>query len=418
MRILLGVYLLLGIGVIDCQLPKAVEKAIEALKEICANRYMPLTSVKQVQLMAQILIKKPKICEERFRASFHEIIPVLRFDSQLYLCNTEKIQQVSNYHLRFIAPPMFDEGAQDDMKALQREIDHQTVKVQTERADGVEAVFEVESIPISLKLFFKAWALQYSGLCKKILYENLSRAVQDKFGKDDVLLLNLFTDGLRELLLHNAQTGQVEVLDFRGIVDLPKLDTRTRPELQHLRKQISQLDLEKQPELAEFFHLCREKFRPIYSKLILPVVVLAKLGYDYMGPKLDRAYGMLKDDAQIRAWAALTAVCEMQLNQERRVSRRHSGRLLDYWPTINLIFDDKLWIKDNNELDKEIERIENSHSKGLTKALYMAKIQGDKFASMLDLTRSAWFRRNRAAVAVSLGMVGGMATFGNICTKF
>lgn len=408
------------IRTITAEEPNLIELEVKKLKDICANKYVPLTSVKEVQMLIKILDRRPKYCAKKFRQSFLELEPILTLTNRQRICDDDKFDQIVSYHFRFISPKIETYESGDDLQALGREIRRQPLKVHLPDYGVQVDKFNNEiMIPTALQMFFKAWVLQVSGLCKKTLMENLNRAVQENLDKSDISVIGTFVAAGNEPVVDPLSGKKVSDLNFDGIVYMPELEGNIRPELDALREEAVKIDLKKDPELDRFFHACKLRFKPIYSKLVLPVVRLAKLGYDYMGPKLEKAYGVIQNDPEVKAWAAITALCESRGKFELIESEPPIDmKLLDYSPTINFQLDDQLWIKNQGELEKELERIEGSRSTGLKKALYLAGVQGNKFVSLLDPHRSAWFRRNRNVVAISVSSLGFLTSLTNLCLHF
>lgn len=407
-------------GSFGADLPKSLEIEVKKLKEICANRYVPIDDVKDVQLFIKILNRAPKLCPKKFLQSFMELDPILTLEKHHRLCDEDKFQLIAAYHFRYIMPKVETYSSGDDLTALGHEIVSQPLKVHLQNFGvQVDQYNNVIMIPNSLQIFFKAWALQVSGLCKKTLMENLNRAVQENMDKSDIAMINAFIATSKEGVVDPVSGEKINDLNFSGIVYMPDLEGNTRPELDALREETIKLDLKKDPEVERFFHACKLRFRPVYMKLILPVVRLAKLGYDYMGPKLDKAYGTIQDDPLVNAWAAVTAICELRGTIEIMESDPPADmQQLKYSPAINFVLADKLWIKNQNELETELERIEGSRSTGIKKALYLAGVHGNKLIHLLDPHRSAWFRRNRATVGIAVGSLNLISGITSLAIHF
>lgn len=55
---------------------------------------------------------------------------------------------------------------------------------------------------------------------------------------------------------------------------------------------------------------CRTKFRPVYEKLILPMVRISKLGYSVLVPQYERKLSLLSTDFTVKRWYGVTQFCE------------------------------------------------------------------------------------------------------------
>lgn len=412
----LGLIILISSPLSECNVPSAVAQEVKKLKDICANRYVPLTSVHEVRLMIRILIRRPEYCAAKFRQSFMELDSILGLEQDQRLCDKDKFDQIMNYHFRFINPKLESYEYGDDLRKLEKKNIRQK-PLQTDLFDYGVQTDQYDSeilIPVSLQYFFKAWALQVSGLCKRTLMENLSRA-QDNLDASDMKIVDDFIRASRVDIIDPITKKKVDDLKFNGIVYMPELEGTTRPELDALREQALKLDLTEDPELDRLFHACKLRFKPIYSKLILPIVRLAKLGYDYMGTKLKQGYGVISKDANVRAWSAIAAICEARGDYKMETQPPVDMTPVKYSPTINFILDDNLWIKGRDQLQKEFARIDGSRSKGIKQFAYLVGVQKNKLVSMLDPHQFAWFRKNRIALGITVGSMGFITSFTNLC---
>lgn len=400
----------------QCDTPNTVVQEVKKLKDICANRYVPLKSVKEVRLMIRILARRPEYCPKEFIQAFMELEPVLALEKEHRLCDKDKFDQIAGYHFRFINPKLEAYEYGQDLRKLGKEIKKRTLK-----ADLFDYGYQTDQydnnlmIPVSLQYFFKAWALQVNGLCKRALMENLGRAVQDNLDADDKHFIEKFLQVARTDIKDPISGNKIESLKFNGIIYMPELEGNIRPELDALRDQSLKLDLTLDPELDRFFHACKLKFKPIYSKLIIPIVRLAKLGYDYMGTKLEDGYGKISKDPNVKAWSAITAICESRGDFQMESEPPVDMKPVKYSPIINFNLDGELWINGRDQLEKEFARIAGSRNKGAGRLLYLAGIQKNKIVSFLDPHKSAWFRRNRIALGMTVGGLGFLTGFTNLC---
>jgi len=367
------------------------------LKDVCANRQVPIISVADARRLIGELIQEPDMCPESFRQSLYELSPVLALEKGQRLCGEAKFKQIAEYHFRYINPKQETYRTGDDLDHLNKVVKKRPLT--EEKFDYSVQLDDYKQeimIPISLQQFFKAWALQVSGLCKRALVDNLERAIQTLLYDTELDLIDRFVK-IGPQVMDPITKSPTNELKFSTLVYMPELEGFRGPNDDVLHAQTTQLDLTKEPELNVFMHACRDRFRPIYSKLILPVVRLAKLGYDYVGPRIDDISDTFTKDSQMLKWLALTSVCEYQGKVELIEPEIAPIKMIpiDYEPMINYVVDDPLWIRGAEALRRELQRIEGKNSTGLKRILFNAGVSGRKALALLDPHRFAWYRRNQ-----------------------
>ena len=65
--------------------------------------------------------------------------------------------------------------------------------------------------------------------------------------------------------------------------------------------------------IESFKRVCHYKFKPIYTKLIMPIVRLSDLGYHNTGKQFARELDRLRSSKTVRHWYQLTQLCEAVL---------------------------------------------------------------------------------------------------------
>lgn len=60
-------------------------------------------------------------------------------------------------------------------------------------------------------------------------------------------------------------------------------------------------------------HHCHYNLKPIYSKLILPIIPLSKLGYSIKGERFKIELVALKDNDRVKYWYGAAQLCELVL---------------------------------------------------------------------------------------------------------
>lgn len=394
----------------------STQPVLKTLEDICSNRNVPLTSVSQVKKLIRKLNKKPKACPDKYQQSLRELDPVLTLENGQRWCDEAKFRQIASYHFRYINPKVETYTRGDDLSNLNHEIQQRPLEADLfDHSVQVDEYDQEVMIPIGLQYFFKAWALQVAGICKRELMENIRRAVQEKMDKQDMGAIGAFFEAGRTVV-DPITDKKIERLTFDGVVYMPELEGHTHPELEVLRQETTTLNLKDNPDLHRFFSACKLRYKPIYSQLILPVVRMAKLGYDYMGTNLQNVYGTIERDPDVLAWLGLTAICELRGNFKLVDSETPLDmQEVTYAPTITFDVEDSLWIKGKVQLQKEFDRIKGSRSTGFRKVLYNAGVKGNRLVSFLDPHRSAWYRRNQSTLSSTLNSMSIISNLASIC---
>lgn len=374
------------------------------LKDVCSNRQVPIISIPDVQRLIQDATNEPETCPENYLQSFYELEPILTITEKERLCSEKKFQQIAEYHFRYINPKKEVYKLGDDLNNLNKEIVKRPLHEQKfDYTVQLDSYRQEIMIPISLQQFFKAWALQVSGLCKRAIIDNLERAVNVNLNETFLDMI----DDLGKRGENNPLTNDsVKDLNFNGIVYLPELDGPIESGDEDIRKETTVMDLRSDERLNRFMHACKYAFEPIYSKLIMPVVRLAKLGYDYVGPKIDDIREQLYKGAFVRKWLAITAICEAQGKFELvDPDNQFKMTKINYEPMYSYKIDSELWIKGAEALRGELSRIRGHRATGFQKFLFDTRVGGRKVIAFLDPHQFAWYRRNQNTLSSALNVL-------------
>ena len=232
--------------------------------------------------------------------------------------------------------------------------------------------------PAALRLFFSSLCFQVSVECKKLLLSRLEADTKNKVTGDD---FELFEST-------NEATGGPE--DFDDIIMPSDIRSAFGNKEKRLRMLVNPTLGEKMGKTIE---LCAAKFRPFYSKLILPLIELSHLGYNYQGERLESELAALKTNKLAHKWFNVVQTCEtfptsdICVDKANVVSdkksmvfvggkeadklRRSQGTLNDLVGSVEpLVYEpqvennlDELWIQDEDELKKQIATYKASHEK-------------------------------------------------------
>lgn len=420
-----------------------VNKKQVTLEEVCSNAQVPIISVHEFERLFKDLLKDDtfSICIAGYRQAITQLEPIV-LNQDHAVCSDEKFELIKKYHFQFINPrqetyKFGDDLAHLDKKIVYRQLDENPLEygVQLDERDK-----EVRC-PIAVQQFFKAYVLQVSGLCKMSLIANVQEAMRS-LDDDDYKLFSLIkynTNANEKSPVRESAQGGKSVqklepnkglqasplidlanklhkfkygLPFRELVYMPELEGELEEGDLQRSQEVVVLDLRERPELNNFMRACDRRFRPIYSKLIMPIVRLAKLGYDYVGRELDRHGDQLQAD-DVMTWRLVTLICEsngkIQLvgdedvaegdEEEEAESGRPKMRRITFNPVNNRRIDGALWIKGAEQLAEEF-RNSNAHQlHGLQKFLHDSSVAGRKFVAAVDPQRFRFYRRNQNTIS-------------------
>lgn len=422
---MVGLILALQLGA-DC--------AQVTLRDVCANTQAPIESVQDfARILSQLDAGEQfEICK-RYRLAFDMLRPII-MNTDHQVCGDEKFALMERFHSRFISAVAESGEPADrtqDNLAEQRPREHGA-----ERADRAE---DEAFCPISLQQLFKAYAMQASGLCKQRLAKNIELAMREMDDDDhDTFAVFKFRpadetrqapiwgraselDGDKrpeETLASFVQNPDQFTynLSFKELVHLPELEGEL--ERAEARGESTQMDLRDKPELNKFLLTCRKRFRPVYSKLILPIVRLAKLGYDYVGSHLDRYQDKLESDL-INEWLLATLICESHANFEL-VAGDHDaqGAAMDelhFELLRGRPIDGKLWIKDPEELAFEFKLSSAFNQGGFQKFLANSQLAARKVNRTLNPKRLDFYKQHERSIGA---VMYTLRTFSQLVGKF
>lgn len=210
-------------------------------------------------------------------------------------------------------------------------------------AKNVEHREAANQKPLSwcLKVFFMYYALEVGSICKRNLINNLVWDVNNKLKESDYQLsngnnLNNIMFGLGEhFSAMKSVNSYDDIIMIWNIIDgsllakenseILKSSSATKQDEIHAIKldnglneitgsQIKLFVKSKNPNsMLSLQYKCSRKFKPIYSKLILPIIELADLGYSLEDESFERELNELKENETVKRWYVITQICETVL---------------------------------------------------------------------------------------------------------
>lgn len=255
-----------------------VDEVKQDLKSLCENNpTFELTRISQVRKIVELIKSQPDLiteCPQRTRDALSSIKPIVS-DSLDDVCSMAKVDQIYEYHFNFIA--QFG------------------VHFATDKNSG--------SIPRALSRFFIAFALSMSSVCKKTMINSLVLDTQH-LNEDDMKSIEVWTNN-KGGLVQSLGSGPRDFDDLLLIRDFARFDDSDNEPMEKVYIQTGSIEM-----LTKIQTLCKRRFKPIYGRLILPLVSLSNAGYNYEGEDLERELSELKTNELVNKWYKITYLCE------------------------------------------------------------------------------------------------------------
>lgn len=397
------------------------------------------------------------ICKDRYRSAFVELDPILKTKS-MELCGELAFERIRNYHFRFIQPVEHVNRMPTQFEAVPTNIVKQQLHPEPRKYTAeFDENDNVIMIPIAVRHFFLAYALQVSHLCKRNLALNLKEDTERLLTEEEQSIMMLFD---RSTPVGQALVKGFKELDFDNVLYMKELDgvanRPTNDEFDGERKQHLKTTATHDSSVYAMALACKNKFKPIYDKLVMPIVKLSKLGYDYRGKEFDQKEKHALSGNNMQIWLGIVHVCELFENsiiidgesvreqqlqppEELTCSETHEGELdeiseqqakeltdkaqkcsfttgpIEYEQTWFATFEDKLMIAGEKNLDMELS-LKPGHKNpfGFRGFLRKAAGQVKKALAKLDMERFTHYRRNSLWYAGVLNFISSCSNVASI----
>lgn len=323
------------------------------LESFCNNKPVRLVSISQVRrLIADSRSAEIAACND-IRRSLDQLDDILEVVESGRSCNLDLVEKIRRFNYGFVAQAYIDKKTSDN---------------QVKQGDS-------RLIPDVVRQFFISLCFQISAECKITMINSLEYDTQDLISESDYATI--------KLLEHNGVTmlsAETEVSDFDDIILLDDLKNSLVDGKQMAPSKLL-LKVRTSEVINDLIRTCRNKFKPIYDKLIMPLIKLSNLGFNYQGELLERELEELRHNELVKRWYNIVQTCEafdtveiyedpdMCLSDDRRaisfVSITEAQKLakqqaspseLDESPIeyeqVITHNSDRLWIQDQQELER------------------------------------------------------------------
>lgn len=219
-------------------------------------------------------------CSKTYESSLSDLGKIIS-SSDENVCSDEVVSLMRDYHLKYISESDHDRAYNDAVA------------------------------PKMLKIFFIQYALQVSTICKLALVGSLER--QTGLINEGELSSPRLASVLSELSIYVNPIEKVHDFDDLQLGwDAVLLDGP--PDIDPITNEPVRLYLKVRDanRLFAWQSDCRNKFRPVYGKIIMPVVRLADCGYSANSPSIGFEQRRLSDRSSddVKNWYSVAQICE------------------------------------------------------------------------------------------------------------
>lgn len=292
-------------------LDKSTEGGLELIEPIaqiiCAQRgggnsNKQISRVSTVKLLLEYFnnskesSSKLAECGKHLGPILRELIDLIDVSND-NVCSDAKVSRIEEFHRKYVSTANLDVA---------------------NRADTRNKL----ALPEIIKLFFMHYAIETSASCKINLINNLEWDAKTKVSEEDQ---QLGRSGLIDEIIATLGDGHSldQVSDYDDIVLLWDLIPEWNPNKEsNMRLEKEAIDpvtgepvnvfikVQQPHRMRTIQALCRNKLKPIYSKLIMPIIRLANSGYSCNGDRFAREIAELKKNELVKRWYGITQICE------------------------------------------------------------------------------------------------------------
>lgn len=365
-----------------------------SLEALCDNKPIKLVSISQVRRLISEAKSQPNTACDRYQRSLQALDDFLEVVESGKTCNLDLVDKIRHFQQEFFS--------------------------------GKKSSGKTAQIPDVISRFFISLCFQLSAECKINMINSLEYDTQEAISEADYEIIKLFERNKVTLLSEDTK-----VTDFDDLILLDDLSTREDNEQPQAPTKLL-VKVKTNNLIKNLVKTCRLKFKPYYDKLIVPLIKLSNLGYNYQGELVARELEELKRNELVRRWYNIVQTCEalesleifedpdMSLSGDRQaiafISKTEAQELLrkqqiaDDDPSEKPIeyeqaithSSDRLWIQDQQELERlvskyqahvtEADRIRSKLLKKLLAQVKAAFKSGQIFSLASHTVKSAFAR--------------------------
>lgn len=247
-----------------------------SLESFCNNKPVRLVSISQVrQLIADSKSAEISACND-IRRSLNLLDEILEVVESGKTCNLDLVEKIRRYNYVFVA--------------------HSKSNKKVDQGDS-------RPTPDAVRQFFISLCFQISAECKISMINSLENDTRELISEPDYDIIQLLERSGVTLL-----DTETEVSDFDDIVLLDDLQNSLEGPQETPSKLL--IKVKSNRIINDLIRTCRNKFKPIYDKLIMPLIKLSNLGFNYQGELLARELEELKHNVLVKRWYNIVQTCE------------------------------------------------------------------------------------------------------------
>lgn len=261
-----------------------------------------LTRVSQLETLVNQYQANGELGKDCSRMSLEAMVELrdLSLDDSENVCTLKKVSKIRGFYERYL------------------------------EQDGAHPKAKGEELPKWLRDFYLAYGLRVSGACKKNMITSLLYDGNKYLQQRDFEMLDNWTN-------EKSLIAQVmnEPSDYDDLL-LPRDITRAfmnehghgaNDQQQGGEKLLMQTMTGH--VIAKLQLVCQRRFKPIYEQLILPLLELSNLGFNYQGKELKIELKEMSANKQIHQWYRIVYICEsldgMQVVEDPNFAKQLEG---------------------------------------------------------------------------------------------
>lgn len=302
---------------------------------LCGDKEVYIPTVKAMQRLILVASNSNYMkCRNSYKRSLNELDAILKLP-RAHLCEKRYFNLLRSFHFRFISPPKHVDRIPEQYEPLPREIVRGQLHPEPQTyVAPLDAHGQPLLLPLAARHFFLSFMLQLSAQCKRTLLANLATGEPQRLYTDDeranaIMGMLAGADGPLGELVRRQDVPQMRAkqramapteIDFETALYMPDLEGIPAPwkkkanETPPASKRtfiVAGADTAASSPLMDLVHACRLKFKPIYDEIIIPVIRMSKLGYEYLGDRLsEEEHARLTGD-EVKTWLNAVRVCEI-----------------------------------------------------------------------------------------------------------
>jgi hypothetical protein len=262
----------------------------------CSQLHLERSS--QIKALAENLnTKDASECPEHIAAAINELNELIELNKDS-VCSLEATNRIQNYYKTFVAVEHDDESDDGD--------------------NGGQPTADRPELPEALRSFFLAYGFRVSETCKKNMIATLVYESEHKLTPEDHKLIGSVTDKsqLESLALNPNDFDDIllprdisKIMEGKNSGQAASSEQPNSDGLDDVDGKIF-IHVATDDMIFRLKMLCKRRFKPIYQELILPLLYLSNIGFNYKSEELERELKEIQNNDHLHHWYRIVFVCE------------------------------------------------------------------------------------------------------------